>query len=254
MIDFIQCLVSGIAVGSTYALMGLAMVVIYKTSEVVNFAQGEMALVSSYFTFMILETYGFSYFSAFIGAILFSVLLGFLLEFAVLRRAKESNVLSTIIITIGLEMILIGFVSWKFGADPQVMPFPENLPLSPYESNEISGVFFGDLELTSFVIAVTIMIMLYLFFKYSKLGLAMKATQQNINAARIMGIRTNRMLMLTWGISSLIGCIAGLIISLQTMQPYMMWDPMLKGFAAAVLGGMTSLPGAVFGSYILGII
>ncbi len=146
MIDFIQCLVSGIAVGSTYALMGLAMVVIYKTSEVVNFAQGEMALVSSYFTFMILETYGFSYLSAFIGAILFSVLLGFLLEFAVLRRAKESNVLSTIIITIGLEMILIGFVSWKFGADPQVMPFPENLPLSPYESNEISGVFFGDLE------------------------------------------------------------------------------------------------------------
>jgi branched-chain amino acid transport system permease protein len=98
------------------------------------------------------------------------------------------------------------------------------------------------------------MIVLYLFFKFSKLGLAMKATQQNSVAAQIVGIRTNRIMMMTWGISSLVGATAGLLIAPTVMQPFMMWDPMLKGFAAAVMGGMTSLPGAVIAAYMLGII
>jgi len=250
MLDFLQMLASGIAVGSSYALMGLAMVIIYKTSEVPNFAQGEMALISTYFAFMILEYHGFSYYMAFPAALIFSVLLGCILEFAVLRRAKEPNILGMIVITIGLEMILLGLVSWKFGADPKVMRFP----ISPYESFELGEVFISTLEMLTFIVALIIMIILFIFFRYSKLGVAMKATQQNNIAARIMGIRTNRILMMTWGISSLIGCVAGLLIAPTTMQPYMMWDPLIKGFAAAVLGGMTSLPGAVFGAYILGII
>jgi branched-chain amino acid transport system permease protein len=155
-----------------------------------------------------------------------------------------------IIITLGLEMILIGFVSWKFGADPKTMPFP----ISPYESITIGEVFVSTLEVLTFVVALTLMVVLFLFFRFSKLGVAMKATQQNKTAARLMGIRTNRILMMTWGISSVVGCLAGLLISPIIMQPYMMWDPMLKGFAAAVMGGMTSLPGAVFGAYMLGVI
>ena len=250
MIEFLQMLASGVAVGSSYALMGLAMVIVYKTSEVVNFAQGEMALLSIFFTFMMLESYGIPYYAAFPAALLFAVLLGFVLEFAVLRRAKEPNVLGMIIITIGLEMILMGIVSWKFGADPKSMPFP----ISPYESVALGEIFVSSLEVLTFVVALTIMVILFLFLRYSKLGVAMKATQQNHMAARLMGIRTNRILMITWGISSLVGCLAGLLLAATTMQPYMMWDPMLKGFAAAVLGGMTSLPGSVFGAYLIGII
>ncbi|MBN2124122.1 MAG: branched-chain amino acid ABC transporter permease [Deltaproteobacteria bacterium] len=250
MIDFLQMLASGIAVGSSYALMGLAMVIVYKTSEVVNFAQGEMALLSIFFTFMLLESYGIPYYAAFPAALLFAVLLGFILEFAVLRRAKEPNVLGMIIITIGLEMILMGIVSWKFGADPKTMPFP----ISPYDSVSVGNIFVSTLEVLTFVVALTAMVILFLFLRYSKLGVAMKATQQNPMAARLMGIRTNRILMITWGISSLVGCLAGLLLAATTMQPYMMWDPMLKGFAAAVLGGMTSLPGSVFGAYLIGII
>jgi branched-chain amino acid transport system permease protein len=250
MLEFLQMLTSGIAVGSSYALMGLAMVIIYKTSEVVNFAQGEMALLAVFLTYMVLESYGFPFYVAFPGALVFAVLLGCFLEFAVLRRAKEPNVLGMIIITIGLEMILMGVVSWKFGADPKTMPFP----ISPYDSVTIGEVFVSSLEVLTFVVALTIMVILFLFLRYSKLGVAMKATQQNHMAARLMGIRTNRILMITWGISSLVGCVAGLLLAPTTMQPYMMWDPMLKGFAAAVLGGMTSLPGAVFGAYIIGII
>lgn len=250
MLDFLQMIASGIAVGSSYALMGLAMVIIYKTSEVVNFAQGEMALISIFMTYLVLEFYGYPFYIAFPGALVFSVLLGFVLEFAVLRRAKEPNVLGMIIITIGLEMILMGIVSWKFGADPKTMPFP----IGPYESVTLGGIFISSLEVLTFFVALIVMIILFLFLRYSKLGIAMKATQQNPTAARLMGIRTNRILMFTWGISSLVGCVAGLLIAPTIMQPYMMWDPMLKGFAAAVLGGMTSLPGAIFGAYAVGII
>jgi branched-chain amino acid transport system permease protein len=250
MLDFLQMVVSGIAVGSSYALMGLAMVIVYKTSEVVNFAQGEMALISTFLTYMVLEYYGFPFYVAFPGALVFAVILGFVLEFGVLRRAKEPNILGMIIITIGLEMILMGFVSWKFGADPKTMPFP----ISPYDSVTIGGVFVSSLEVLTFVVALTVMMILFLFLKYSKLGVAMKATQQNQVAARLQGIRTNRILMITWGISSLVGCLAGLLISPTTMQPFMMWNPMLKGFAGAVMGGMTSLPGSVFGAYAIGII
>ncbi len=250
MIDFLQVIVNGIAVGSSYALMGLAMVIIYKTSEVPNFAQGEMALISSFLTYMVLEYHGFPYYIAFPGAMVFSVILGCFLEFAILRRAKEPNILGMIIITIGIEMVLMGFVSWKFGADPKTMPFP----VSPYDSVVLGDVYISTLEVLTLVIALLLMVILFIFFRFTKLGVAIKATQQNEMAARLMGIRTNRILMMTWGLSSLVGCIAGLLISPVTMQPYMMWAPMLKGFAAAVMGGMTSLPGAVFGAYLLGII
>ena len=250
MIDFLQMIVGGVAVGSSYALMGLGMVLIYKSSEVPNFVQGEMALLPVFVAYMILETYGLPIYIALPGALIFAIFLGCFLEFAVIRRAKEPNVIGLIIITIGLEMALLGFVSWKFGADQRSMPFP----ISPYDSVEIGGVFISSLDLLTLAVALVLMLILFLFFRFSKLGVAMKATQQNENAARLMGIKTNRIRMMSWGISSLVGTVAGLLIAPVIMEPYMMWDPMLKGFAGAVVGGMTSLPGAVFGAYIVGIV
>jgi len=226
------------------------MVLIYKSSEVPNFVQGEMALLPVFVAYMILETYGFPIYVALPGALIFAVLLGCFLEFSVIRRAKEPNVIGLIIITIGLEMILLGFVSWKFGADQRSMPFP----ISPYDSVEIGGIFISSLDLLTLVVALVLMLTLFLFFRFSKLGVAMKATQQNEDAARLMGIKTNRIRMMSWGISSLVGTVAGLLIAPVIMEPYMMWDPMLKGFAGAVVGGMTSLPGAVFGAYIVGVV
>ena len=189
-------------------------------------------------------------YSAFLLTFVFAVFLGCFLEFAILRRAKEPNVLGMIVVTIGIEMVLLGFVSWKFGAEQKTMPFP----IGPYDSFIIGDIFISKLEVLTLVAAVLLMSVLYLFFKYSKLGLAMKATQQNSVAAQIVGIRTNRIMMMTWGISSLVGAVAGLLISPTIMHPFMMWDPMLKGFAAAVMGGMTSLPGVVVAAYMLGVI
>ena len=150
MIDFLQMIVSGIAVGSSYALMGLAMVIIYKTSEVPNFAQGEMALISSFFAYMLLDSFEFTWYAAFAGALLFALLLGCFLEFAVLRRAKEPNILGMIVITIGIEMVLLGFVSWKFGADQKSMPFP----ISPYDSFIIGDIFISKLEVLTLMVAL----------------------------------------------------------------------------------------------------
>jgi branched-chain amino acid transport system permease protein len=249
MVDFLQMVLSGIAVGSSYALMGLGMVLIYKTSEVPNFVQGEMALLPIFIAFMLLTSYGVPYYFAFPATLLFALFLGCSLEFAILRRAKEPNVLGLIIITIGMEMMLLGFVSWKFGADQRAMPFP----ISTYDSIAIGDLFISTLEMLTLVVALVIMLILFLFFRFSKMGVAMKATQQNENAAALMGIKTKQIRMVTWGISSMVGCVAGLLIAPVLVEPYMMWDPMLKGFAGAVVGGMTSLPGAVFGAYIIGI-
>ena len=250
MVDFLQMVLSGIAVGSSYALMGLGMVLIYKATEVPNFVQGEMALLPVFIAFMLLSTYGVPYYIVFPATLIFALFLGCFLEFAILRRAKEPNILGLIIITIGMEMMLLGFVSWKFGADQRAMPFP----ISTYDSIILGDIFISTLDMLTLVVALVIMLSLFLFFRFSKMGVAIKATQQNENAAALMGIKTKQLRMITWGISSMVGSVAGLLIAPVLVEPYMMWDPMLKGFAGAVVGGMTSLPGAVFGAYIIGII
>ena len=250
MIDFLQMVLSGIAVGSSYALMGLGMVLIYKASEVPNFVQGEMALLPVFIAFMMLSTHNIPYYIVFPAALVFAFVLGCFLEFAILRRAKDPNILGLIIITIGMEMLLLGFVSWKFGADQRVMPFP----ISSYDSIVIGDIFISTLDMLTLVVALVIMLSLFLFFRFSKMGVAMKATQMNENAAALMGIKTKQIRMVAWGISSMVGCVAGLLMAPVLVEPYMMWDPMLKGFSGAVVGGMTSLPGAVFGAYIVGIV
>lgn len=248
--NFFQLIINGIAAGGYYSLIALAMVLIYRTSEVVNFAQGEIALITAYFSYMLLDQLSVSYAKAFPLSLIFAFIVGCLIEFCVLRRAKEPNLLSLIIITIGIEMILMGVVSWKFGADPKTMSFP----ISPYESVTLGKFYIRAMELITLALSTLVFIIIYLFLGHTKLGVAMRATQQNQLVARIMGIRTKRILMFTWGISAVVGALAGLLIAPTTMQPYMMWDPMLKGFAGAVLGGMTSMSGALVGSFIVGIL
>jgi branched-chain amino acid transport system permease protein len=254
--QFLQFMVNGITIGAAYSLVALAMVIIYKTSEVLNFAQGDMAMMSAFVAYMMLSGadeggYGLGYITAFPLALLFAFVLGAILEFAFLRRAKDPNVLGLIIITLGLEMILFGLASWKWGADQKLFPFP----VSGYDVHEVAGVFISDLNLVTLGVALVLMFLLFLFFRYTKVGVAMKATQQNQTAARLMGIRVGRIMMLTWGISSVVGaCAAFLIAPTDTLEPFLMWNPQLKGFAAAVLGGMTSLMGAVGGGLLLGIV
>jgi branched-chain amino acid transport system permease protein len=248
---FLQLVVGGLAIGVCYALIALAMVIIYKTSEVTNFAQGGMAMVSTFIAFMLLDQYQVPFALAVVLTVLFALFLGIIFEFFFLRSTKGITLLGAIVITLGFELILNGFAGWKWGADQRSFPFP----ISNTEVYSFRGVIISRLSLGTLILCFLLMGILFLFLKYSRLGLAMKAVQQNWVAARIAGIRTRRVLSLTWGLSSIVGAVAGLlIVPIHTLDPNMMLDPVLKGFAAAVLGGMTSLPGAVIGGCLLGIL
>ena len=248
---FGQLIVSGLAVGACYSLLALAMVIIYKTSEVLNFAQGEMAMVSTFVTFTVLDSYHVAFPWAVVLTFLFAILLGIFFEIAFLRQAKDPNVLGLMIITLGFEMVLMGFAGWKWGPDQRAFPFP----VSSVETYKIGGYLISKINLWTILISFVLMFVLYLFFRYTKLGIAMRATQQNPLAARVMGIRTKRILSFTWAISSMVGAVAGILIAaLGVLDPPMMMDPLLKGFSSAVLGGMTSLPGSAVGGALLGII
>lgn len=247
-----QILISSLVVGSVYALMALAMSITYKASEIPNFAQGEMAMMSTYVTFVLLNSFGFSFYTAIGLTLIFALLLGIMLEFLFLRRAKDPNPLSFIVITIGFQLMLYGLAGWKWGSDQRQI----NLPFSESEvllKNDF--IALTELNVATFLIAVGVLLLIYFLIQKTKLGLAMKACQQNVNAAKINGINANWILALSFGISSVVGGIAGVLVApVLTLDPSMMWDPLLKGFAAAVLGGMKSLHGVVLGGLMLGLI
>ncbi len=248
---FFDLVIGGLSIGACYALVALAMVIIYKTSEVPNFAQGEMAMIATFVAYTLMDSYHLGFWTTTCLTLMFAFFLGCLVEFAFLRPAKDPSVLSLIVITLGAEMILYGLAGWKWGANQK----PFDVPFSEYSGVSLGGVMITEINLWSFVTSLVMMLALFLFFRFTKVGIAMKAVQQNAFAAKAMGIPTRRILTFTWGLSSVTGAVAGMLVApIATLDPNMMLDPMLKGFAAAVLGGMTSLPGAAAGGYLLGLI
>jgi len=247
-----QLLVEGLAIGACYGLFATAVVIIYKTSEVVNFAQGEMAMFSSFVAFHILSVYQLPFWATFVMTMIFSILLGILIEYFFLRPAKHPSILGLIVITLGAEMFLMGLAGWKWGAEQKFF----SLPLDPSVTYEpVKGMIINNWTIAVFTVTACIMLLLYVFFKYTRLGVAMRATQQNKHAAKIMGIRTERVLSFAWGSSSLIGAIAGMFFaSRATLDPAFMMEPFLRAFAAAVLGGLMSIPGVIIGGGLMGLI
>ena len=247
-----QLLIEGLAIGACYGLFGLAVVIIYKTSEVINFAAGEMAMFSTYIVFHMLKFYNCPFWIAFLLALSFAAILGVLVEYIFLRPAKNPTLLGLIVITLGIEMLLMGMASWKWGAEQQAfsIPFSYNVTYEP-----ISGFIISEWAMAVFMAAAIIMTFLYFFFKYTKLGTAMRATQQNKHAAKIMGIQTDRVFAFAWAFSSVIGVIAAMFLSAKAvLDPQFMMDPFLRAFAAAVLGGLMSIPGVLIGGAIMGLL
>jgi branched-chain amino acid transport system permease protein len=247
-----QLIIEGLAIGACYGLFGIAVVIIYKTSEVVNFAQGEMAMMSTFVAYHILNYYHYPFWAAYLLSMVFAVLLGIAIEFIFLRPAKNPNLLGLIVITLGAEMLLMGLASWKWGAEQKEF----TLPFSTLNTHEpIKGLIVNDWSIAVFVAAAILMIILFLFFKYTRLGVAMRATQQNQHAAKIMGVRVERVFSLAWGFSSFIGATAAMFFAGRaTLDPAYMMEPFMRAFAAAVLGGLMSIPGIVIGGELLGLI
>lgn len=249
---FQSLLIEGLAIGACYGLFGVAVAIIYKTSDVVNFALGEMGMVATFVAYHILSVYGMPPWVAFPATMVFAILLGMAIEFCFLRPAKNPTVLGMLIITLGAEMLLMGLAGWKWGAEQKDFPFI----LSVLKTHEIlPGLALNEWTIGVFTLSIVIMILLFVFFRHSKLGIAMRATQQNVNAAKIVGIKVERIFSITWAMSSLIGAIAAMFFAARSvLDPNYMMEPFMRAFAAAVLGGLTSIPGVVIGGLILGII
>jgi len=247
-----QLLIDGLAMGACYGLFGLAVVIIYKTSEVLNFAAGEMAMVSTFVAYHVLVIYGYSFWVAFVIALIFAAFLGVFVEYFFLRPAKNPTLLGLIVITIGAQMLLMGLASWKWGAEQKQFSIPFSYKVI-YEP--ISGFIVSQWAIAVFVAAAAVMVFLYFFFQHTKMGTAMRATQQNKHAAKIMGIKTDRVFAFAWAFSSIIGAVAAMLLTAKSiLDPNFMMESFLRAFASAVLGGLMSIPGVLIGGFIMGLI
>lgn len=245
-----QLITSGLAAGSLYALMALGLVLIYKTTDIVNFGYGDMTMFSTFIAYMMLTWYGLPFWVAFLGAIIAGFLLGMLVDRGILRPAKDAPVVSLLIATLGIGMILEAIAGWIFGYD--IKAFPYAIKGAPVI---VGNIIIRRHDLLVFAVATAIALLLFAMFKFTNVGIAMRATAQNSRAARLMGISVGRISMLSWGLSVGIGAVAGVLIApIVFLDLTRMILVMIKAFAAAVLGGFTSLPGAVVGGLLLGVI
>ena len=240
---FIQQVLVGLAVGGIYASLALALVMIYQATEHVNFAQGSMAMFSTYIAWALIQA-GLPYWVAFFATIAISFAAGVVIEIAVIRPIKGS-VLSVVVVFIGLLILFEALAGWIFTYFQQTFP-------SPFPDIPVLGVNVQELS----VVGVTLIVLLavFAFFRYTPLGLAMRAAAQNPESSALVGIHVGWMLALGWGLAAAIGAIAGMMVAPKlNLDPTMMASVLVYAFSGALLGGITSPGGAVVGGFIVGI-
>ena len=245
---FFQQVVSGLATGGIYGSLALALVMIYQATDVVNYAQGEMAMFSTYLAWTLLNA-GVPYWAAFLGTLVLSFVGGVLLERLVIRPVESAPILTIVIVCIGLLVIFNSLAGWIYSYIQK--PFPSPFPARPIK---IGNVVFGAHDLGAIGVTLVVLALLYAFFRYTTLGLAMRAAAQNPVSSRLCGIRVSWMLGLGWGLAAVFGAVAGLMIAPNlTLEPNMMGGIQLYAFAAATVGGFTSPVGAVVGGLLVGV-
>ena len=244
-----QLLANGVISGSTYALIAMGFVLIYKSTSVVNFAQGDIVMVGAYIGLTFYHFFKLPFHAAFFLTLFTLALFGILMERVAYRPLIKAPVFSTIIATLGMGLILQNGSQLIWGAS--LYPFSSTTPLFPIK------IRFLSISPESFSVlgsAILVMLILFLFFRFTKFGKAMRATAQNTKAAAMVGISVKKVFSITWAISSSLGALSGLLIApLVGVTPQMGFVG-IKAFVCGIIGGFTSLPGAVAGGIFLGII
>lgn len=245
---FLHQLVAGIATGGVYASLALALVMIYQSTHHINFAQGEIAMFATYMAWSMINA-GVPYWIAFFGTIVLAFLLGVLLQKIIIQPVQNAPVLSVVVVFIGLLVIFNSLAGWIFSYT--IKSFP-----SPFPAEAPFGIkFMSAHELGSIGVTLVLLLLLYSFFRFTPLGLAMRAAAQNPVSSRLVGIRVGWMLALGWGLAAAIGSTAGMMIApVVFLEPNMMSGILLYAFAAALVGGIDSPGGAVFGGFLVGIL
>jgi branched-chain amino acid transport system permease protein len=246
--QFLQQIASGLANGAIYACVALALVMIYVSTDHINFAQGEMAMFSTYLSWQLM-TWGLSFWAAFVVAVALSFVMGVAIERIVLRPLHNAPVLSIIVVFIGLLAIFnsVAGAIWSYLIKEYPSPFPKS-------SFGIAGVI-GPHQLGVVVVTLIVLGLLFVFFRYTPLGLAMRAAAQNPQMARLVGVRVDWMLALGWGLAASVGAVAGIMVAhIVYLDPNMMAGILLYAFASALVGGISNPAGAVAGGFIVGIL
>jgi branched-chain amino acid transport system permease protein len=246
--DFAQQVTSGLAAGAIYASLALALVLIYQTTNVVNFAQGEMATFTTYIAWTIMHR-GVPYWPAFVLTLLIAFSGGVAVERVLIRPLEHRPELVIVIFTIGMLTALNGLTGWIWGPEVKLFDSP-----FPNRSVILGDVAISIRDIGTFCVCLGTVVVLWLFFRFTTLGLAMRAVAFNPDASRLMGVRVGWMLALGWGFAATLGAIAGMMAAPSVfLDPDMMLVVLIYGFAAAVLGGIDSPLGAVVGGLLLGV-
>jgi branched-chain amino acid transport system permease protein len=252
MIDWaklIQQIVSGLAEGGIYAILALALVLIHRATGVINFAQGELAMFSTYMAWSLLNTYNLPYLAAFVVTLALSFVGGTVIYGTVIRPLARAGELAVIIATIALFVIINGLAGWLWSPEIRFIesPFPNGIIT-------IGGVVISKQDIGVFGVSIACVIAVFLLFRFTRTGLMMRASAMRPATSRLLGIRVTLMLAVGWGLASALGAVAGMMAAPPLgLEPSFMQPIIVYAFAAAVLGGLDSPAGAVAGAYILGV-
>jgi branched-chain amino acid transport system permease protein len=246
--EFAQQIAAGIREGAIYAGLALAIVLIYRSTRVINFAQGEMATFTTFIAWSLMNQ-GLSFWAAFPIVLAIAFAGGVVVERIVIRPVENASVLTIVIITLGLALLLNGLMSMIWGGQNRQFHGPFST-----RTIDVGGVPISVQDIGIVATSLALVALLALFFRYTKLGLALRAAAGNPDSSRLVGVRVSWMLALGWGIAAVLGAVAGMMIApVVFLDPNMMQTILLYAFAAAVLGGLDSPIGAVVGGIVLGV-
>ena len=250
-LQLLQLLISGIAQGCIYGLIALGFVLIYKATETVSFAQGELMMLGAFGGLAAMTFFGFPYWLSVLSTLAGMALFGMLLERLVIRPILGQPAFSVVMLTIGIGYMLRGLITMIPGIGTETHTLPV-----PYKDQiwKLAGLVLNVEQMVVIAVTSILCALLYLLFRYSKLGIAMQAASQNQLAAYYMGIPVKRLNGLVWGLSAAVAALAGLLLAPITFVHANMGYIGLKAFPAAVVGGFGSLPGAIVGGLLIGIV
>ena len=249
MAAFFQQVVAGLATGAIYAALALALVLIHRATGVINFAQGELAMFTTYIAWTLTANHGWSYWPAFVATLLFAFVLGLGIQRIVIRPIERGPILTTVIITIGLVLVFNGAAGWIWSAEVRAFPSP-----FPNDTWNVGGVAISVQDVGTIAVVLVLVVALAAFFRFTKIGLALRASALNPDASRLVGVRVGWMLGIGWGLAAVLGAVAGMLAAPTVfLDPNLMQAILIYSFAAAVLGGIDSPFGAVVGGLLLGV-
>src|SRR6266508_690153 len=246
--DYAQQIVTGLSSGGVYASLALAIVIIYRSTGVINFAQGEMATFTTFIAFSLMHH--MSYWPAFVLTCAIAFVGAVALERTIIRPVESAPVLTLVIVTLGLALMFNGASAWIWGG--AVHQFDSPFSTRPIH---VAGVAFSIQDLGIIAVSLVLVFLLCLLFRFTKVGLALRAAAMNPSESRLVGVRVGWMLALGWGLAAVLGAVSGMMAApLVFLDPNMMVAILLYAFAAAVLGGLDSPVGAIVGGLVFGVL